>query len=178
MAFAFVAPEPPPERPKFVTIVGGTFLVLASLRFLMDLVGWVVWKLGNPEPVVAFFLPRGEHGFVGADGFLFRHFPTIVAVQGTVAAGVAFISFNFLRLRPWARPALELVGWAAVSATTALAGAFTFAWTRLATGPNASGLAVTVAALLGLDLLLGAAIWAMRRPDVRSAFRGGRRVEP
>ncbi len=168
---AIEAPEPPAARPRSVTIVGTVFLLLASLRFLLDLLGWIVWKLGNAGPVVAFFLPRGGRGLVPVDSVI-RHFPTVLAVQGTVAACVAWISLDFLRLRPWARPALELVAWVALAVITAVAGALVFEWTRLAAGPEASGLAASVAVLLVLDLLLGAAIRAMRRPDVRLAFRG------
>ena len=174
MPFAIVAPEPPPpERPRTVTIVGGAFLVLASLRFLLDLLGWLVWKFGNAAPVVSFFLPRGGRGLVPVDSVI-RHFPTVVAVQGIVAACIACTSFHFLRLRPWARPALEFVAWLGLALITAVAGALVFEWTRLAAGPDATGLAASVVALLGLDVLLAAAIRAMRRPDVRSAFRSGR----
>ena len=169
---AIEAPEPPPARPRSVTLVGTTFLVLASLRLLLDLLGWIVWKLGNAGPVIAFFLPRGGRGLVPVDSVI-RHFPTVIAVQGTVAAIVAWISFHFLRLRPWARPALELVAWVALAVITAVAGALVFEWSRLAPGSEASGLAASVAVLLGLDVLLAAAIRAMRRPDVRLAFRGG-----
>ena len=153
-------------------IVGRTFLVLASLRFLLDLLGWAVWKLGEAGPVVAFFLPRGGRG-LPVDS-LIEAFPTVLAVQATVAACVAWISFTFLRLRPWARPALELVAWVALAVITVVAGALVFEWTRLPTGPDARGLAASVVALLGLDVLLGAAIRTMRSAGVRSAFRGER----
>ena len=169
---AIDAPEPPAARPRSVTVVGTVFLVLASLRFLLDLLGWIVWKLGDAGPVVAFFLPRGGRVLVPVDSVL-RHFPTVLALQATVAACVAGISIGFLRLRPWARPALEFVAWIALAVITAVAGALAFEWTRLAAGPEARSLAASVAVLLGLDLLLGEAIRAMRRPDVRSAFRSG-----
>ena len=155
--------------------MGTAFLVLASLRFLVDLLGWMVWKLGNAEPVVSFFFPRGQGAFLAADRFFIRHFPTVVAVQGTVAAVVVWISIGFLRLRPWARPALELVAWIGVMVVTALLGVFAFTWTRLSSAPIARPLAVAIAVLLALDLLLGAAIRVMRATSVRTAFRDGAR---
>jgi len=171
MAAASIAPEPPGERLRSVTVVGTAFLVVASLRFLLDLLGWFVWKLGNAEPVVSYFLPRGDGGWLAIDRFVLRHFPTVVAVQGTVAACVAGISIQFLRLRPWARRALELVAWAVLAVITAVMGALVVTAARRPAAPIARPLAGAVAVLLVLDLILGAAIRAMRRPDVRAAFR-------
>jgi hypothetical protein len=153
-----------------VTIIGGAFLTLSSLRFLFDVLGWLIWKTGDVVPVVSFFLPRGASGPVPVDWIL-RHFPTVVAIQGTVAACVATISFQFLRLRPWARPALEVVAWVALGVSIGLAVAFGVAASRFAGAPNARGLAGPIFALIALALLLGAAIRTMRSPDVRAAFR-------
>ncbi len=167
MGPASIAPESAGERPRSVNVVGGAFLALSSIRFLLDLIGWVVWKLGNAGPVVAFFLPRGDHGFVPVD-WVMGHFPTVVAVQGTIAACVAGISIQFLRLRPWARRALELVAWLALAVTVALGTGFAWVWARL---PRSGNFAPVLAGLLVAGLLLVAAIRAMRRPEVRAAFR-------
>jgi hypothetical protein len=167
MATASIAPDAAGERPRSVNVVGGVFLVLSSIRFLFDLIGWVVWKLGDPGPVIAFFLPRGEHGLVPVD-WVMAHFPTVVAVQGTIAACVAGISIQFLRLRPWARRALEVVAWMALAVTGTLGIGFAWVWARLSRSGN---FAPVLAGLVVAGLLLVAAIRAMRRPDVRAAFR-------
>jgi len=157
------------DRPKAVTAVGWTFLVLSSLRFLEDVFGWIVWKLGDPEPLVRFFLPPGSPEDDLALLAL-RHFPTFVAVQALLALGVATISWNFLRLRPWARPALEIVCWIAVAIVTGIAGYLASARAG-ATGRVALGLAHAVFVLLGIDLLFAAAIATIRSRGVRAAFR-------
>ena len=169
MAPASIAPEPAAERPRSVKVVGGAFLALSSIRLLFDVLGWIVWKLGNAGPVVAFFLPRDDGGFVPVDWVL-RHFPTVVAIQGTIAACVALISIQFLRLRPWARPALETVAWLFLVVTGALVLGFARVAMRM---PGTRSLAPTLAGLLVIGLLIAAAIRAMRRSDVRAAFRAG-----
>ena len=173
MAFVPSAPEPepPPERPRAVTIVGGAFLIFSSLRFLFDVLGWLIWKTGDVLPVVSFFVPRGASGPVPVDWIL-RHFPTVVAIQGTVAACIAGISLQFLRLRPWARPALEIVAWVALGVTVGLSVAFGFAASRLSAVADGSHLAGLILGLLALAVLLGVAIRTMRGPAVRAAFRG------
>ena len=166
MGPASIAPESAGERPRSVNVVGGAFLALSSLRFLDDLIGWVVWQLGDPAPVIAFFLPRREHGFVPVD-WVMRHFPTVVAVQGTIAACVVGISIQFLRLRPWARRALEVVAWLGLAVTLALGTGFAWASART---PRSGNFAPVLVGLLVTGLLLVAAIRAMRRPEVRAAF--------
>ena len=164
------APEPPEERPRSVTIIGWIFLVLSLLRVLSDSLSWIVWKLGDAGTVVTFFMPPGTRG-LAANEMVLRQLPSIVAVQGAMAACVAFVSFNFLRLRPWARPALEIVCWFAVAVITAIAAALVFERERLASGPESSGLSIAIAAVLGLDLLFGAVISTVRSRRVRDAFR-------
>jgi hypothetical protein len=163
------APEPAEERPRAVTVVGWIFLVLSSLRFLEDVFGWVIWKLGDPEPLLRFFLPPGSPEDALALWAL-RYFPAVVTVQAILALCVAAISWNFLRLRPWARPALEIVCWIAVAIVTGIAGFLAFA--RAGTTERvALGLARAVFVLLLVDLLFAAAIATIRSRGVRAAFR-------
>jgi hypothetical protein len=164
-----VAPEPPPpDRPKAVTVIGWTFLVLSTVRVLEDTWGWFLWKFGDAEKLVLFFLPRGANALVPVDA-LFRNFGTIVAVQAVVAACVAVISWNFLRLRPWARTALEVVCWIALGGTGLAVLALAFASSRF--GPNGvPALPFLLAAAIGVGILLAVTIRIVRRPQVRNAF--------
>ena len=164
-----VVPEPPrEERPRSVTVVGWTFLVLSSLRFLEDVWGWAIWKLGNPEPVIRFFLPRGEVGAMPR--WVMAHFLTVVAVQGAVALCVAVISWNFLRLRAWARPALEIVCWLAMALVTGIAGLVGYESARFGEAVTVRQLSFYFAILLA-DLVIAGVIWTIRSPRVRDAFR-------
>jgi hypothetical protein len=170
MGPASIAQEPSEERPRSVTIIGWTFLVLALLRILVDSLSCIVWKVGNAEPVVAFFIPRGVRG---VDELALRHLPSVLAVQGTVAAAVAFIAYRLLSLRAWARRALEVVCGIAIVVAAAIAVALSMEWRRLAAGPESNGVAAVVVALLALSVVLGRVIWTLRRPMVRRAFHRG-----
>ena len=82
-------------------------------------------------------------------------------------AGTGLVSI-VIRLRPWARPTLEVVAWLALAVTSALVGAFGYAETRVPGGANLAG---AILWLVALDVLLAVAIRAIRKPDVRAAFR-------
>ena len=165
-----VAPESSEERLRSVTIIGWTFLVLALLRILVDSLSCLVWKLGNAEPVVAFFIPRGVRG---VDEMALRHFPFVLAVQGTVAAAVAFIAYRFLRLRAWARTAMEVVCGVAIAVAASIAVGLSIEWSRLARGAESNVVAAVIVALLALAVVLGRVIGTLRRPVVRRAFQRG-----
>jgi len=163
------ASAPPRERPASVTIVGGAFLALASFRFVLDCIAWFVWKLGDAERVMRFFLPRPMRTFAPLD-WVIRHFATVVFVQAIVALGVALVAYNFLRLRPWARPALETICWIALGGAVALACALGLHAAGLPAGPEARGLSASLAPLFAVAAALGAVIWTVRRPPVLQAF--------
>ncbi len=164
-----VEPQPPPpDRPKAVTVVGWTFLVLSMVRVLEDVWGWFVWKFGDAEKLVLFFLPRGTSALVPVDALL-RNLGPIVAVQAVAAACVAFISWSFLRLRPWARAALEVVCWIALGGIGLAVLALAFAFRRI--GANgAPALPFVLAAAIGVAFLFAVTIRVVRRPHVRNAF--------
>jgi len=175
MTLPTAAAEPSEERPRSVTIIGWTFLLLALMRILVDALSCIVWRVGNAEPVVAFFVPRGARG---ADVEALRHLPAVLAFQGAVAAGVAFIAFQFLRLRAWARPALEVVCGIAIAALAAIAVALSLEWRRLAAGPESNAVAAVIAGLLAVAVVLGRVVWILRRPHVRRAFKRGEARAP
>jgi hypothetical protein len=160
------------ERPRSVTVIGWTFLVLSLMRILLDAISCVVWKLGNAAPVVAFFLPRDPKD-PGAADLALRQLPLVLAIQGTVAAGVAFVAYQFLRLRAWARTALIVVCGVAIAVIAAIAAALSIEWHRLGAGRESNGVAAVIVALLAGGTLLVWVIRTLRRPDVRAAFRRG-----
>ncbi len=173
MAPPTAALEPPDERPRPVTIIGWTFLVLSLLRILFDALTWFVWKVGNAEPVVSFFLPKAP----GGSALALRHLPAVLAVQGAIAAGVALVAYQFLRLRAWARSALEIVCYLALAVAAAIAVTLSLELSRTV-GSESRAVGAVVAGLLVVAALLARAIWTIRRPDIRRAFRSGEDARP
>jgi len=90
-----------------------------------------------------------------------------------VAAAVAFIAFRFLRLRAWARTAMEVVCGVAIAVAASIAVGLSIEWSRLARGAESNVVAAVIVALLALAVVLGRVIGTLRRPVVRRAFQRG-----
>jgi len=156
------------ERPRAVTVIGWTCLVLSLLRLVQDLFGWVVWKVGGFSQTLSFFgMPRASGLPID---MLFKHFDTIVVVQAIFAAVVAYVAYGFLRMRPWGRLAMEVVCWS-VLVLLATVAALLMVWSHR----NVTDASPRVAAAIALNLAIagllpGLVIWFLRRPSVRQAF--------
>jgi hypothetical protein len=163
------------ERPRAVTVIGWTWLILAVFRIANVTLAFVVWKVGGLEKGIP-FVPQSAVRALGLDAAL-RHATAILVVHLLVAAAVAYAAFELLRLEPWARRAIVVLSCLGILATLALA-AFTFALTGEAAreaGVEApqvriAGFAAAVAIALMGGLLFGATIYFLRRSDVRRAF--------
>lgn len=176
----------PSERPRAVTVIGWTFLVLSLLRFLADLAGWLAWRFGAVSDLLKAFPPPWsgdpQSPLHGLDA-IFRHLGSVVAFQGLAAACVAIVSYELLRLRPWARVAMEVVCGLGLAAMVAFATFFVTAWAhtdaaalRSAGGARFHRWAIpsVMAVTLVIGGLLGLTIGLLRRPDVRRAFQTAR----
>jgi hypothetical protein len=109
--------------------------------------------------------------------FFMRHATEFLVAQILVAAAVAYAAFELLRLKPWARRAIEGFAWLGTLVTLAVA-LYTFAWTVAvaretpaeAEQIRIAGLfAAIIIALVG-SALFGGTIYYLRRTAVRRAF--------
>jgi hypothetical protein len=171
------------ERPRAVTVIGWTFLVLAMLRVLNNGIAYLYWRFGGLReglPIPGISNPKSPLHFV--DGII-RNLGAFVMAQAAIAAVVAIVAWNLLRLRPWARAVLETFCWIALLLLAAFTSFFIAAWMHALageTGVEAARMrlwgpvvAACVAVLAGG--LLGATIWFLRRPHVRRAFEESQR---
>jgi len=170
---------PSAERPRAVTVIGWIWLVVAALRFADGFLGCIVWKVGGLDRGVPLLSLRASELQLRALGldFFMRHATELLVAQILLAAAVAYAAFELLRLKPWARRAIEAFAWLGILVTLAIA-VYTFAWTvAVARATPAedeqiriAGLfAAIVIALIG-SALFGGTIYFLRRPAVRRAF--------
>jgi hypothetical protein len=100
------------ERPAVVTVVGWAFVLVSLLMLLSGGMGLAALLL--VEGASRAGLPEA---FEGAPAMFYvtvvflRHFGALAALQVVVAALVLFCAAKFMRLRAWARSALELFTW-------------------------------------------------------------------
>jgi hypothetical protein len=182
VTYQVVIPDAPlPARPKAVSVIGWTCLILSLLRFFTDLVGWLLWTFGGLREAVSRLLPYVRLGPGDPRlpyGLFFLNFGRIVVVQGLVAAFVAVVSYNLLRLRAWARTALEVILWIGLVVVAGLNVGFLVAWSSSPNPVLRSRFVEVVVAALIAGGLFGPTIWFLRRPDVRHAFENRQKEAP
>lgn len=175
MTFQVSIPEPPPSRPTALLVIGWTCLVLALLRFTVDLLGWLIWQFGGLRETIPVFLPFLRFRDVDRriPSALLGNFGNIAAAQGIASGIVAIVSFNFLRLRRWARKAMEVMFWIGLVAVV-LAPILLFLFpSKEPAGTMPPGTLVgtgVVGAVLGV--VFSVAIWNLRQRPIREAFDG------
>jgi hypothetical protein len=172
-------PEGPgEERPRAVTVIGVAWLIFGGFRVLGGLFGLILWKLGGVQDLLT--RPSVFSGLVPMRILrtVFRQFGVEVTVQMLVGVVVVFCAAGLLRLRPWARPAIETFCWLGLTFLVCFSIFWVFLWTRgigeaASNPPSLRPLAVGITLLLtgGLALAFVAMIRVLRRPDVRAAFR-------
>ena len=172
------------ERPKAVTIIGRLWLVLAVVLFLKAIVNLVMWKVLQPvaPSLVADALANAPPlAFVGP---LLAHITAVATAQALWWVFVGVAAFGLLRLRPWARVAIQGVCGLLLVYSLGLEAFWAVVWPNLPSqSARAAGLATSYRVLaLVAGLSLGAAVAAgliwmiflLRAPRVRAVFETGR----
>lgn len=99
------------KRPTSVTVIGWIFIAGAILMILSGGMGFAAFSFmkqsaGGVPPV-----PEDIPGQLRVMKFVFQHFELIAMVQVALGIFVIIASIQFLRLRRWARTALEVIAW-------------------------------------------------------------------
>jgi hypothetical protein len=167
-----------PERPKAVTVIGRLWLVLAALFLFQSIVDLVLWIALEPAmPTILGFAARRDPQARFLEP-LFEHYVTVKSLEAAVAVAVGLSAYHFLRLRAWARVAIQAACWLALAYIAGF-GVFWFSvWTRTSRDPTASSAhqygRVSFLAGFGVCLALTAGLIAMivllRSEGVRAAF--------
>jgi len=180
-AIAIPPAAPPDERPRAVVVIGWVWILYAAVKLFGGVWGLIVWRLGGvhdflvakPRLMVPATLPMGLLQKV------FGSFGVAVTGQIVFASGVLVAAVALLRLRSWARTAIEVLSWIGLCYVTLFAAVWIWVWRRTSTDatqtPSSRFLALSIT--LGVVVVLGYAFVSMirvlRRDDVRRAFRGG-----
>ena len=100
----------PGERPRSISVIGWTTAVFSVLLASKSLIDLAVWKVMGPAVPTLLGAARDPSVNVPYVRTLLAHLTEIKLAQAVAWIGVAFIGVGLLRLRPWARVALQLVG--------------------------------------------------------------------
>jgi hypothetical protein len=174
-------------RPRPVTIIGRLWLVLAVLFLCKAIVNLAVWKVLQPDAPSLIGDALAEAPKLRVVRPLLTHITAVMTVQALWWIFVGVAAFGLLRLRPWARVAIQgvccfllvyatgfevfwAVIWPTLPAQNASAIAFGTSYRTLAL---VGGLTVCAAVSAGLIWI----IILLRGPRVRAAFGTGREAE-
>lgn len=171
------------ERPKAVTIIGRLWLVLAVVFLCKAVVNLAIWTVLQPDapslvrealanaPMLSFARP------------LLSHITAVITVQALWWVFVGIAAFCLLRLRPWARVAIQGICGFLLLYFLLFETFWAVVWPKL---PSQSARAValgtsykTLALVAGLSVGAGVCaglIWMivlLRAPRVRAAFQKG-----
>jgi hypothetical protein len=172
-------------RPKAVTVIGRLWMVLAVFCLCKALVNLAVWKVLEPDAPSLFGDVAAQAPGVPFLRPLLAHLTALMTAQALWWAFVGIAAFGLLRIRPWARLAIQGVCsallvyvcavafgvfWSVVSPTLPARGAGAIAFgTSHRMLALVGGLTVVAAASAGLIWM----IVLLRTPRVRAAFRAG-----
>ena len=171
------------ERPRAVTVIGRLWIVVAVLlvgKALVNLAVWTVLKPDAPSFIRDTLAQTPRFRLVQP---LFAHLTAVMMLQALWWIFVGIAAFALLRLRPWARVAIQGVCWFLLVYSVAFEIFWTAVWPTLPAGPGAMPLGAsyrTVALVAGLTVgaaavagLIGM-IFLLRGPRVRAAFGSSR----
>ena len=110
------------KKPVSVTIIAWIWIVVA-IKMLLSAIR--ILKKGYPEP-----LENVSNPFKIMDVFL-RHFETVGIISIIISIFIIIIAFYFLKLRAWAKTAIETISWLGLIYFTCLGIYGLFIWKEI-----------------------------------------------
>jgi hypothetical protein len=99
------------KRPTAVTVIGWIFIAGAILMILSGGMGFAAFSFMKQMGVERPPIPEQAPFQFSVMEVIFQHFGLIAMVQVVLAIFIIIASIQFLRLRRWARTALEVIAW-------------------------------------------------------------------
>ncbi|MDQ2980604.1 MAG: hypothetical protein M3R62_15455 [Acidobacteriota bacterium] len=168
------------ERPRAVMIIGWIWFALAAILAAKSLLDLVVWRVLRPAVPLLVQL-GGQAAPSRIFNPLLAHLTEIKLAQALAWASVAVAAFHFLRLRRWARAAIQAISWIGLAYVCCVGVVWAAAYSRIraagVVAPSSAPPAHRTLLLLGgllvcVVLVAGfiATIVLLRSADVRRAF--------
>lgn len=167
------------ERPRSISVIGWITLVVSALLAAKALIDIVVWKAMGPAVPNLLNEARDPSLNLPYVRTVLAHLTEIKLVQAAAWVGVAFIAVGLLRLRPWARVALQVVGACILLYFAGILAIWARAWQSAGLDPTVPRLSETsrltlLAGGMAIGVVLAAFVVSMivilRRPGIRQAF--------
>ena len=167
-----------PPRPRAVTVIGRIWLIAGIFILAVAVVDLIVWVALRPAmPTILGYAAEREPGIRFLRPY-FENYTTIKLIEAVFAAAVIVSAYHFLKLRSWARAAIEATCWLYVIYVVGLA-CFSF-WMHRHLSIDSSAIAARqherqrLIGGAGVGLLLVAGlVWMillLRGKKVRAAF--------
>jgi hypothetical protein len=177
-------PEPS-ERPRSISVIGWVSLVFSALLASKALIDIAVWKaMGSAVPSL---LGRARDPSLDLPYVrtVLAHLTEIKLAQAAAWVVVAVIAIGLLRLKPWARVGMQIVGAGVLLYFAGLLVLWARAWNSpgldSAVPPLSEASRLTLlAGGMAMGLILAGIVLSMilvlRRPRIREAFDNARTV--
>ncbi len=168
------------QRPKAVTVIGWIWLVLGALSLFKTIVNSIFWVALQPAIPSLVALAARENPMTRYLNPLLEHYGLVLTIQALLAAGVGISAYFLLRLRPWARAAIETTCWLGLVYVACFAAFWLFIMSRARAVrprgqvPPSAGIFVCVALAVGLSVMIG----MLRSRQMRAAFISQRPSPP
>jgi hypothetical protein len=101
----------PPEKPGLIKLIGWTYFALAIITFFSSILGYVSFAYLHAGLEGELLMPEDTLPQFKIFWNMLPYYDKITLGQIILSAFVLVASIDFLRLRSWARTALELVSW-------------------------------------------------------------------
>ena len=174
-------PQEPKPRPASVAftgwlcvILGGVLVLSSGMLALVDFL-WRSMEAGGLDPLATL-----EGTLDPLSRLVLRHLALFSVVQGGLGLVTLVIGVAFLRIRPWSRPALEILAWVTLVASVGSGGWGIVAWMGPGGSPPVRSMQGIFTPVAGMVLTLAQCVACalilryLRSSEIRSLFRSAR----
>lgn len=148
------------KRPTGITITAWLWIVMGSLMIFSAVMGGFAYTMmGNMSlpPSSSSEMPAG----FAVMNSIFQYFGVLLLLQGTVAVVAVWAGVSLLRLRQWARTAIEVLSWIAFLYTVGFGFFWVYMWVSMTGQVPAGSAPVNVDSFQVMGAVMGVIVTAV-----------------